>query len=71
MKIDLEDLKSAVGWIEANTNEVSVSVSAFDTRELIIKCFDKFESEVTITLFADRNRIPKIQRTDNLRWPPK
>ena len=66
MKIDLMELKKAVGWIEANTSATVVSVNAYDHTKLIIKTYDKYDQEVEVILYTDNIMLPKIRKTGNL-----
>lgn len=66
MKFDLGELKRALDWIEANTNELKVSVT-IDRHHLYLECFDRKDCAVKITLYSDQAQmLPKIQKTDNL-----
>jgi len=66
LKIDLEQLKKAIQWIEANTNEVTVQIYTDFSNKLILKCIDRLGSEVEINLYNDSTMLPKIKRTDIL-----
>ena len=65
MKVAFEHLKKTINWIEANTNEVNVSI-VIDGRKMIFKVFDKYESEIVIELYEDATLLPKIKKTDIL-----
>lgn len=67
MKIRLEDLKKAVAWAEANSRDLFVQVMSIDGNKLTIKCLDRQDSDVEITLFDSGNLMPKIRRTDILK----
>lgn len=66
MKLDLLQLKKAVQWIEANTNEVLVKVYMSEANKFSIKCTDKYDSEVEITLTEEGTSLPKIKKTEIL-----
>lgn len=67
VKIDLKDLELALEWIKTNSNNSSISIDAVD-KVAVIKCLDKYESDVEITLFDTRGpMLPKIKKTELLR----
>jgi hypothetical protein len=67
LKIDLAQIKKAIQWIEANTNEVSVQIYTGDGSKIILKSVDRLGSEVEITLFNDATMLPKIRKTEILK----
>jgi len=66
MKFNLDELKTAIGWIEANTSAMKIDIYIIN-HELQIKCMDKYEREVLITLWAEGGLMPKIRKTEILR----
>lgn len=66
MRISLAELKKALAWIEVNTLEQNIKIDAYDQKQLKLKCFDKYEAEIEIVLFADNNMMAKIKKTDLL-----
>ena len=66
MKISLEELKRAVGFIEAHTNEISVNIE-IQHNEVLLKSFDKSGKSVIIKLFSDSSMHPTITRTEILK----
>lgn len=69
MKISLDELKKAVSWIESNSRDVNVTLFVDDGNKLVLKCMDKYESEVEISLYENSQMMPKIKKTEVLRWP--
>lgn len=67
LKIDLSQLKKAVQWIEANTNDINVQVYTGDGNKLVLKSTDRTGHEVEITLFTDSQMLPKIKKTEVLK----
>jgi len=67
MKISLEELKRAVAWIEANSRDIQVRLETYEGNKLHLKCMDKYESEVEITLFENSSMLPKIKKTEVLK----
>lgn len=67
LKIELSQLKKAIQWIEANTNEVNVQIYTGDGNKLILKSSDRLGHEVEITLFTDSQMLPKIKKTEVLK----
>ena len=66
-KVSLSELKKAIQWIEANTNQSNVSVNYSDSAKLILKAFDRGDQEVEITLFDEETGLmPKIKKTTTL-----
>ena len=66
IKVEFKDLKKALGWVEANTNSNYLSV-AIDMETLVIRTFDKFETQVEIVIYSDKAAMqPKITRTEIL-----
>lgn len=67
MKVTLKDLKKAVAWVEANTRDEMVKVQLMDNdRGLTLKCQDKYEVQVEISLFADGAMGARIKKEDAL-----
>lgn len=67
MKIAIKDLKKALEWIEKNSLDTEVKLEmAHDNRNLSIKCQDKYESMVDITLYNESTSHPKIKKEDRL-----
>lgn len=66
MKIAVDDLKKALDWIRTNTHEVIVDTQIVDN-QLRIKCVDKYQIMVEITVYADSLMLPKIKKEDFLR----
>jgi len=67
MKISLEELKKAIGWIEANSRDSHIQILTGDSSKLVLKCADRLDTEVEITLFNDQTMLPKIKKTEILR----
>lgn len=67
MKIDLKELKKAVNWVEANTNQVHINIYSADSNKLVITTMDKQDTEVEIVLYSDSQMLPKIKKTEVLR----
>ena len=67
MKLDVAQLKKAIQWIETNSRDVCVDVSSYDGSKTVIKCMDKYESEVEIVLYKDSEMLPKIRKTEVLK----
>jgi hypothetical protein len=67
MKISLEELKRAVSWIEANSRDVQVEIYTGERNNLRLKCMDRYDREVEITLFEDQTMLPKIRKTEVLK----
>lgn len=67
VKISVDELKKALTWIESNSKEAKVTLFLeFDA--VVLKTFDRLESEVTIKLFGnDSQMMPKITKTEILR----
>ena len=65
MKLKLDELKKAVGWIEANSRDVIVNLYICN-RELRIECEDKYQKQVEITLWNEGGMLPKIKKTEIL-----
>jgi hypothetical protein len=69
MKIKLSELKDAIAWIEANTNEEVINIEE-DDKICFIKCFDKNDRQVQVEVFGTDNALmPKLTRTERL--PPR
>lgn len=67
MKISVDDLKKAIKWIESSSKDTHVAVElAYDGRNLSIRCKDKYEAQVEITLYTDSSMLPKIRKEDVL-----
>jgi hypothetical protein len=65
IKIQLEDLKKAVKWLEANTNQLTVNVVS-DGSTLVISSFDRQDKDVQITLYQEGTYSPKVRKTEAL-----
>ena len=66
IKVSLTELKKAIGWIEANTQDVNV-LFVLDGHKLFISTADKGQQEVDITLYStDAHMLPKIRKTEKL-----
>lgn len=61
MKISVADLKKAIQWIEANTNESHVRIDVLGP-VFTIYAKDKYEQSVDIKLFDDNTMLPKIRK---------
>lgn len=64
-KINLDELKKAVNWIEANSKDLTINVET-DGTSVTLKCFDRDDQSVTITL-SSNSVLPKITKTEILR----
>jgi hypothetical protein len=67
MKISLEELKRAVSWIEVNSRDVQVQIYTGEGNKLCLKCMDRYDTEVEITLFEGQSMLPKIKKTEVLK----
>jgi hypothetical protein len=67
MKISIDDLKKAIDWLRANTNQMDVSIYAGDGNKLSLTAIDRNDTEVEIVLYADNQMMPKIKKTEILR----
>ena len=68
MKINISDLKKAIKWIEANSSNAHVTVYTGEANKLSIRCMDRLDSEIELTLFeSDTAMMPKIKKTEILR----
>lgn len=67
MKISIEELKKAVQWIEANSRDIQVQVYTGEGSKLVLKCMDRFDTEVEIILFEEQSMLPKIKKTEVLK----
>lgn len=64
IKISSKELKEAIAWMEANTNEDFLKITINDSK-LYVDGMDKGGQQVEITLFSkDASMMPKIMRTD-------
>lgn len=67
MKIELKELRKALNWIEANTDEMLIEFkNDVDGRNLNLKVTDKLGVEVTIKLFNDGAMKARIRKEDVL-----
>lgn len=67
MKIALDELKKAIQWIESNSKDLKIEVYTFEQNKLTLKCMDKLDQEVEITMYSEGSYLPKIKKTDILR----
>jgi hypothetical protein len=67
MKINLDDLKKAIDWFRANTNQVEVTIYAGEGNKLRLTAFDRNDAEVEVTLYNCGEILPKIKKTEVLR----
>lgn len=70
MKLNLTELKKAVAWVEANTNEEFIKLEPDPEglkRWFDIRVFDRESREVSIRLFTDNALRAKITRTETLK----
>lgn len=67
MKIALADLKKALNWIETNSKDVVIDVVDHHDGKLYLKCQDKYEVYVEITLYHESSMLPKIRKEDILK----
>jgi hypothetical protein len=65
VKIAIDDLKKAIKWLDANSNDTHVNILLID--QFMMQCKDKYEAQVEITLFEDSMMLPKIRKEDLLR----
>lgn len=68
MKLKLAEIKKALAWIEANSQDSIINLEIDDNREsfLKIKCQDRLGTFVEIKVFGDGNMLPKILKETNL-----
>jgi molecular chaperone GrpE (heat shock protein) len=67
MRITIDDLEKALNWIKKNSNETQVNVESLPhVGHVVLKTFDKYNSEVTIQLPEGGKVFPKITKTENL-----
>ena len=67
MRVDINELKKAVQWMETNSRDLKVNIFVYDSNKFTLSCMDKFDNEVEITLFSDGQMLPKIKKTEILR----
>ena len=67
MRIDINELKRAITWIESNSRDLRVSIYTGDSNKMVLSCVDKLDNEIEITLFTDGQMLPKIKKTEILR----
>lgn len=66
IKISVAELKKALNWIEANTQDLHVILET-DDNKLSINTMDKLQKTVKITVYSiDSHMMPKITKTDIL-----
>lgn len=67
MKIAVEDLEKTLKWVKANSMDVFLGLELDHSgRNIVLKCQDKYQSHVEITLFSESNMKPKIRKEDIL-----
>lgn len=64
MKIAVVDLKKALKWVEANSNDTHVNILLID--QMVIQTKDKYQAYVEITLYEESAMLPKIKKEDVL-----
>lgn len=64
MKIAVADLKKALKWVEANSNDTHVNILLIN--QMVIQATDKYQAYVQITLYEDSSMLPKITKEDVL-----
>ena len=57
MKIAIADLKKAIAWVEANSNNTHVDIKWDEN--MFIRCKDKYDAAIEIKL-SENNMLPKI-----------
>jgi hypothetical protein len=67
VKINIDELKKAVNWLEANSRDVMVQIYTFESNKLTLKCLDRYENEVEIVIYEDGQMMPKIRKTEILK----
>ena len=65
VKVDFEELKAAVGEIEARSKDMKVAVSVGD-RKVTLTATDRNDNLITITLYDDRTLGAQINVTQRL-----
>ena len=66
MKINIEELNSAVSWFRANGRDLNVKIDTY-TGILVIKGLDRLDNEVEIHLYNEQAMMPKIKNTQILK----
>lgn len=67
MRINIDELKKAVAWVQSNSRDLMVQVYIYEGNKIALKCLDKYENEVEITLYEDSQMMPKIKKTEILK----
>lgn len=67
MKISIDELKKAIDWLRANTNQTEVTIYTGEGNKLRLTAFDRQDAEVEITLYNGGEILPKIKKTEVLR----
>lgn len=67
VKYDINELKKAIQWIEANSRDVFITVFSMREGELYFSCSDRQDNHVHITLYSDGQMMPKITKTEILK----
>lgn len=65
MKIELDNLKKAVEFLEKNSKELYIHIDIYDD-VLTINTFDRGDKEVTIEIFTAGTVLPKVRKTETL-----
>lgn len=67
VRVDLQELKAAVGEIEARSKDNKVGVK-IDGTKLILTATDRSDNGITITLYTDSNLGAQISVTQRLMY---
>ena len=65
IRVDLQELKAAVGEIEARSKDNKVTIK-IEERKLVLTATDRSDNGITITLFTDSNLGAQISVTKRL-----
>lgn len=73
MKIDLDELKTALGYLEANSNDLSVSIMEH-INSIFLTGFDRAGRSIEIEIYNVEmvpRSLPKVRRSEVLRKQTK
>lgn len=66
VRINLEELKAAIGELEARTKEDKVTLEIEDGRNLIVSCVDRYENGLEVKLYQDTSLGAQFKYTERL-----
>ena len=67
VKVDLDELKAAVGELEARSKDKKIGIK-IEERKLILTATDRSDNGITITLYSDSNLGAQISVTHRLMY---